>query len=870
MKYTIFLSLLLISFFSNSNQLKQEEPEDYPPIDIIQSDKDLSLFNTENAKLILTKVKNGGSRGANEIVMYDKDSYSKTNEWGYEAQINENFEVVAFDTNVKMLENGYILSGHSEGGRTIKEKISVGEYAIFIKEINTVYIFESKKEYKYAYYIFKINNYLKNLNEKMIKENLYEKIYDELNDINTEYKKALENIDENIIKIYTTIKELYKKTFENKEKIDFSKLSYINTIKLDKFEYIELYTSKKGAVPQNFIYNLTVSHEGGARGENELVKYDESNIRDRNQYGFEVSVNSNGNVIDKGITVELPEGGYILSGHGTNRQLISDQVQIGDYILYKDLKVSVYRDTTINVVNNIGKQIDKLVLKFNDLIENKIPLYYDEIAKKINYLISYYNSLDKEEISFDIYTYFYLREFDYESLLLETKFLFIESNPVQIQALWHTPNSISHIFDESTKEGVQNFVKACSESGFNRIYVETNSRGVSYYHSDILTSHDIFGKPYGEYRDYLECLIEEAHKVNIEIITWVQVLRALSSAEDTIPACYKEEWLSKDYDGKRCTFLDSTNPEVHKFLISQFSEIVNNYNNDGLEYDYIRYESSNILSYPSSIIDYGYTENGISMFKKKYGYDSSEDIKVILEDKKARTRWVEFKKQRITDLLTSSQEELRMIRPNLILTAAVFPDPDSIDSIMQDWPEWLNKELIDYVEPMIYQKDTNYFINHQVDNFISRIINTNEEYRKNKVVVGVGTVISGGDYLEYFDQIGYVLSLHHSYTIFFAGSVFSFSKLNNTLVSYNYKPISYTSTFEDKMDAITNDLIKKIEGYYENISEEDFSGLVDALKKGQKEKKEENVEEIIEEINKIKDEKIQDNIYGIFMKINSK
>ena len=54
----------------------------------------------------------------------------------------------------------------------------------------------------------------------------------------------------------------------------------------------------------------------------------------------------------------------------------------GGYILYKDLKVSVYRDTTINVVNNIGKQIDKLVSKFNDLNENKIPLYYDEIAKK--------------------------------------------------------------------------------------------------------------------------------------------------------------------------------------------------------------------------------------------------------------------------------------------------------------------------------------------------------------------------------------------------------------------------------------------------------------------------------------------------------
>ena len=110
------------------------------------------------------------------------------------------------------------------------------------------------------------------------------------------------------------------------------------------------------------------------------------------------------------------------------------------------------------------------------------------------------------------------------------------------------------------------------------------------------------------------------------------------------------------------------------------------------------------------------------MFKEKYKYDSSVDIKVILEDKKARTRWVEFKKKRITDLLISSQEQLRMIKPNLIFTAAVFSDPEDVDSLMQDWPTWLNEEIIDYVEPMIYQKDTNYFIYYQVNNFISGVI----------------------------------------------------------------------------------------------------------------------------------------------------
>ena len=87
--------------------------------------------------------------------------------------------------------------------------------------------------------------------------------------------------------------------------------------------------------------------------------------------------------------------------------------------------------------------------------------------------------------------------------------------------MWHTPNSLSNRFDESNIKGVKQFLNTCSECGFNRIYLETNSVGTSYYHSDILLSHKTFGKRYGEYKDYLECFIEEAHKLNIEVITWV-------------------------------------------------------------------------------------------------------------------------------------------------------------------------------------------------------------------------------------------------------------------------------------------------------------------------------------------------------------
>ena len=359
----IFLIISLLLYFSNAKSIINnifKSSDKYPPINIVQSNNDLSLFNFQNTKATFNDVKNGGSRGENQIVVYDSENYSPTNEWGYEAQINENFEVISLNINVEMLENGYIISGHSLGKTKIKENIKIGDYVIFIKEINTAYIFEGRQEYKNAYYIFKINNYLKSLNEKMMEDNLYDELYDKLVDYNDKYKFGLENNNEDLINIHSEIKELYDKYINEKEKTDLSKLTYSKTISLEPFEYIELYSNENSVKPQNNINNLTVTKECGYRGEDELVKYDKSCLSERNKYGYEFAINSNGNVISKGITVELPENGYILSGHGTSKDLIFSQLKIGDYLVYNNLIVSIYRDTYINIINNLGKQIQAL------------------------------------------------------------------------------------------------------------------------------------------------------------------------------------------------------------------------------------------------------------------------------------------------------------------------------------------------------------------------------------------------------------------------------------------------------------------------------------------------------------------------------
>ena len=838
-------------------------------IKIFQSQKDLSLFKIEDAK-IMNDIIIGKWRNEERLIMYTQDILYPRNIYGLEAQINDNFEVVKIDNVVELLDNGYILSGYGDAKEKIKENIKEGQIIIYIKEMNRIYIFEPKRDYKYAYYIFKINKFLTELNEKMIKDSLYEELYSQIFDLNYLYKISVtNNYPKNYINIYSQLRVLYNKYINITEKIDPSQFSYTPTINLEPLDYKELYASEKDVKEINLVIGLTIAHEGGPRLENELVKYDKTNIIQRNRWGYEVGVNKNGNVISKGVLVDLPKDGYILSGHGINDDYLTSRIQIGDYVIYNNLHADVYRDSSIQVINSIGLETKKLIEKYNKFMNLKIPLYYDEIAKKINKLVNYYNSLDKDKINFSIQSYYTLKEFDYESIILETKYLFTEPNPVETQSMWHEPNLLFNFYNESNKEGIQHFLKDVVETGFNRIYLETNNEGIAYYNSSILVPHKIYGQPYDEYQDYLECFIEEAHKLNIEIIAWIPVFRARSTGEQLAP-CFKEEWLTIDYNGKKCDFFDSTNPELHEFLLSQFSELVSNYHVDGVEYDYIRYEPSNILEYPKVITDYGYTECSINMFKKLYNYSETENIKDILKNEKSRLQWVEFKKQRITDLLISSKETLRKINPNLIFTSSVFCDLASVNSIMQDWPRWVDEEIINFVEPMMYQKDSDFFINNDIDLFIEGIKKKEDEYIKKKIIFGIGPVVDGGFYLDNIDQIEYVMNFHSSYSIFCCLYIYTYNKLVTILKKYSYKTISYTDSFEKKIEVLTKELIKKIEQYYKNIAkEEDFSNLLNALNTCFKEKTEESVNKVFDEIKKINDEVIRSNINYAFFKVDN-
>ena len=93
--------------------------------------------------------------------------------------------------------------------------------------------------------------------------------------------------------------------------------------------------------------------------------------------------------------------------------------------------------------------------------------------------------------------------------------------------------------------------------------------------------------------------------------------------------------------------------------------------------------------------------------------------------------------------------------------------------------------------------------------------------------------------------------------------------MTDVFKKYGNNPISYTASIGEKIKAINDDLIKKIDEYYSIISNIDYSKIKQALNRCLSEPSEDNINGVFEEINLINNNIIKDNIYNIFYKVYS-
>ena len=474
-------------------------------------------------------------------------------------------------------------------------------------------------------------------------------------------------------------------------------------------------------------------------------------------------------------------------------------------------------------------------------------MYIDNTLSTVNLKIQ--NCYDVDKVSKNVkdlneyFTIIYSQLIDYE--VIETR------------GMWYYPFSYPNSYDDTTIEGIQKTLDTFKEMGFNEIVILPFCGNYCLFESDYFHYYDKLNDyDYGEYgHDYLACFINEAHKRDIIVNAFTQTFRCYEEGAKL----FDESYYQLQYDGSlsrgQIYYYDICNDFVQEGLINWYKELVTLYDFDKVEYDIIRYSFSNLRSFngveqipdKAVINDPGYTEYSMNKFMEMY--DLQGDLKVLIKESlDVRLKWLEFKENELINFITNATSEMKKIRPDLIISAAVLNDYETIKyNYLQDAKKWLNLGIVDIIEPMVYSDDY-LFVTEKIDYY-------NSEFSEFDVRIGLSYGLTMNELMmqvEAASNNGYILYHTRDYL------KESFYEIFKN--SFHCDFVSEISSIEKKKTAVIKDLIDKIENYYEIKNNSTYDTLI-------KELKEYDYNGILTELNLINDSSMTQYIKDIIYQI---
>ena len=268
------------------------------------------------------------------------------------------------------------------------------------------------------------------------------------------------------------------------------------------------------------------------------------------------------------------------------------------------------------------------------------------------------------------------------------------------RAVWVVRDKIT------TAKAIDDLMADATTRGIHDLIVQVRGRGDAYYASSLEPRAETLaagagargvGAPGREAEreatgfDPLAHLVRAGAAVGVRVHAWGNVFFVWSSPDGALPRSPAHvvnrhpEWLLRpggrgpqrgrgprgvkyldpvggsDWEG---IYTDPANSAAREHTLAVFADIVSRYRVEGFHYDYVRYPQ----------VTYA---------------DSPEDHEAV------------------TALVAEGARRLRAVRPGIVISAAVFPDPDvARDRVLQRWPDWARDRLVDLLCPMAYRRDT--------------------------------------------------------------------------------------------------------------------------------------------------------------------
>jgi len=260
------------------------------------------------------------------------------------------------------------------------------------------------------------------------------------------------------------------------------------------------------------------------------------------------------------------------------------------------------------------------------------------------------------------------------------------------------------------REEIPVMVERAKRMGVKGLIVQVVGRGDAWYHSDLLPAPEAIGEAG---RDPLGELLPLARAAGLQVHAWVNCCLVWSSDKRPRASTHvlnaHPEWIARMQDGRPMTalsasarerlkvegvFLSPAHPGVRTHLARVVKEIASRYAVDGVHLDYIRQPSVAIGYDPTSRARFAILHGADPLFFNRLpaGERASMD-----------SAWTVFQQDQVTAIVREVRDSLAVVRPGLMLSAAVLADTISaLNRNKQPWNRWLRDGLLDRAFAMCY------------------------------------------------------------------------------------------------------------------------------------------------------------------------
>lgn len=528
----------------------------------------------------------------------------------------------------------------------------------------------------------------------------------ELSQKTTQNAKKVQNYSTpEVVKNYYVSKDEDKK---NDEKLVFFKRDSKDK---DTKQNIELKGTDSGIISQSqrrisAIYPLddvsATNTYPGYRGPNQLVVYYHNFGRttETNEFGKEAVVINNTVVRLTGANSSIPRNGFVISGHGSAKKWISDNLKIGTKIEIDNRTIKAY--TTVDSYRYQAKsKIDE--------VENILVSTKSDYQSRDDKYIYYYLKKAKQQYKKST------RQDNEDSVKCAKEA--IENASMAFQyTLPYVSNELKGVWirpKEHSVQEVQRTLDLIKDTGINNVFLETYFHGMTIFPSRVMQEYGFISQ-YPEFSNFdaLAVWIKEAHRRNIKIHVWFQSFYVGNKPPQSNPRsilAMKPDWQNKtkqkaDVEGyvshpqeHNGYFLDPANPEVTEFLFKLIGEISARYNIDGFNIDYVRYPN---IAKENFSNQWGYTKFARQEFLRTFDVDP-----ININSKGSMwNSWCEYRQDKITSYVRKVSELLN--NRNIMFSAVIFPDYKvALLTKHQDWTRWADKGYVSALTPLILTSD---------------------------------------------------------------------------------------------------------------------------------------------------------------------